>query len=151
MTTVDRRCGHRITGTALAVLISIGFSATFDPVNGQELPALRKGLWEFQRTVDKQKSDIKKCASPSEDMKRQNAMLEKSGCTFSPTKKSGNTYRFTADCAMKTPSGGTINAHSTSVVTVDSDNAYTVEVDGTMNGQLTKERLVARRIGDCAN
>lgn len=93
----------------------------------------------------------KKCTSPSDDMKRQNAMLEKAGCRFSPMKKKGNTYTFTTECTVKNPSGGTLIGRTTSIITVESDSAYKVQVDGTANGQSTKELLIARRVGDCKN
>jgi hypothetical protein len=40
-------------------------------------------------------------------------------------------------------------SRSTTVITVKSDSAYRVEVNGSTAGQATKELLVARRIGDC--
>jgi hypothetical protein len=111
----------------------------------------RQGLWEFQRTVGTQKTVNKKCTSPNEDMKRQNTMLEKAGCRFSPLKESGKTFTFTAECTLKGLSGGSMTNRTTSVITVESDRAYQVRVEGTTNGQSTKELLVARRVGDCKN
>ena len=106
-------------------------------------------MWKFQRTVGGKKIESTKCTSPTEDMKKMNAMLEKSGCRFSPVKKSGNVYTYTADCSMKMPSGATMSSRSTSVMTVESDSAYRVEVDVVTDGQSSKERVVAKRIGDC--
>jgi hypothetical protein len=34
-------------------------------------------------------------------------------------------------------------------MTVESDTAYKIEIDGVTDGQTTKELLVAQRIGDC--
>jgi uncharacterized protein affecting Mg2+/Co2+ transport len=85
-----------------------------------------------------------------EDMKKMNTLVEKQGCRISPVKRKGNAYTFTADCSIRTESGQ-MNSHTTSVITVESDRAYTVQVDGTVNGQPIKERLTARRIGDCKN
>jgi hypothetical protein len=118
-------------------------------VRADEPPALRQGLWQFERTVGGQKLQRQECVSPSEDMKRQNAMLEKSGCKFSPAQRAGKTYTFTADCAIKPPGGDTVNVRSTSVMTVEDDSAYKVEIETTGAGTSTQELLVARRLGDC--
>jgi hypothetical protein len=77
-----------------------------------------------------------------------NATLEKSGCRFSPVKKSGNVYTYTADCSMKMPTGATMNSRSTSVMTVASESSYTIEIDAVTDGQSSKELLVAQRVGD---
>ena len=90
--------------------------------------------------------NTQRCASPNDDMKRQNAMLEKAGCHFSPFTKAGKTYTLTTECTAKNPP---MTSRTTTVITVDSDGAYTVQVDATANGQSTKELLTARRIGDC--
>ena len=110
---------------------------------------MRQGLWNFQRTVNGEKIEATKCTSPTEDMKTMNAKLEKSGCRMSPVKKSGNVFTYTADCSMKMPTGATMNSRSTSVLTVESDSSYRLEVDAVTDGQASKERLVAKRIGDC--
>jgi len=34
-------------------------------------------------------------------------------------------------------------------MTVESDSAYKIEIDAVTNGQATKERLVAQRVGVC--
>ena len=136
----------RIVATVTAILISTLASA---PVLADDLPALRQGLWKFQRTVSGKQIEATKCTSPTEDMKTMSAKLEKSGCRMSPVKKSGNVYTYTADCSMKMPTGATLNSRSTSVLTVESDSIYRLEVDSVTDGQASKERLVAKRIGDC--
>jgi len=148
---VDPRTGshwHRkmIVATATAILISTLAST---PVLADDLPALRQGLWKFQRTVSGKKIETTKCTSPTEDMKKMNATLEKSGCRFSPVKKSGNVYTYSADCSMKMPSGATMNSRSTSVMTVMSESSYKIEIDVVTDGQASKELLVALRVGDC--
>lgn len=138
-----------LVGFGLMALLAL--SALSSLVVAQELPVFRQGMWEFQRMVGSQKMTTKNCTNPSEDMKRQNTMIEKAGCRFSPMKKAGNTYTFTADCKMKSPPGGSLESHTTTVMTVESDSAYKLQVDGTTNGQSTKETLMARRVGDCKN
>ena len=135
-----------IVATVTAVLLS---ALAPGPVLADDLPALRQGMWNFQRTVAGKKIESTKCASPTEDMKTMSAKLEKSGCRMSPVKKSGNVFTYTADCSMKMPTGATMNSRSTSVLTVESDSSYRLEVDAVTDGQASKERLVAKRVGDC--
>jgi hypothetical protein len=149
---MDPRTGtsrHRkrmIVATLTAILMS---TLLCGPALAEDLPTLRQGLWKFQRTVGGKQIETTKCASPTADMKKMNAMLEKSGCRFSPVKKSGTVYSYTADCSMKMPSGATMNSRSTSVMTVVSESSYKVEIDVVTDGQASKELLVAQRIGDC--
>ena len=136
--------GHLTIATGFGLLTLLALSVLSIPVSAEDLPVFRQGMWDFQRTVGTQKRNTQKCTSPNDDMKRQNAMLEKAGCHFSPFKKAGKTYTFTAECTVENQS-----SHTTTVITVESDSAYTVQVDGTTDGQSTKELLTARRIGDC--
>jgi hypothetical protein len=87
----------------------------------------------------------KRCTDPAADMQRQNATLAKSGCKISEPVKSGNTYTFTAACKIM---GMTSNTKSTLVV--EGDSAYTLTVEGTTDGEPTKETMKARRTGDCS-
>lgn len=140
------RCKERIGATLIALLVS---TLLCGPSLADDLPSLRQGLWKYQRTVGGKKIETTKCTSPTEDMKKMNATLEKSGCRFSPVKKSGNVYTYTADCSMKMPTGATMNSRSTSVMTVASESSYRIEIDVVTDGQASKELLVATRIGDC--
>ena len=135
----------------LAIRIAIGAAAALlaGTALADELPTFRKGTWDFQRTVDggpgkSQKLSNKECVDPAADMKRQNAMLTKVGCTFSPVAKSGNAYTFTSQCKMQG-----IVARSKTVLTYESEGAYRLNVESTQNGQPSKETLVAKRVGDC--
>lgn len=119
------------------------------PARADEPPPLRQGLWQFERSVAGRTLQSRQCVSPREDMQRQNAMLEKSGCKFSPGQLAGKTYTFSADCSIKAAAGAPVTVHSTSVMTVDGDSAYAVEISTTGAGTTTQERLVARRLGDC--
>ena len=139
-------CTRRIVAAASALLVS---TLLCGAAVADELPVLRQGLWNFQRTVNGKKIEATKCTSPTEDMKTMSAKLEKSGCRLSPVKKSGNVYTYTSDCSMKMPTGATLNSRSSSVLTVESDSSYRLEVDAVTDGQTSKEQLVAKRIGDC--
>jgi len=149
---MDLRTGsywHRekmFVATVTAILLSTLASG---PVLADDLPALRQGMWKFERTVGGEKIESTKCASPTENMKSMNAKLEKSGCRFSPVKKSGNVYTYTADCSMKMPTGATMSSRSTSVMTVAGDSSYKIDIDAVTDGQASKEQLVAKRVGDC--
>ncbi len=143
-----RRRMRMIVVAATAILVS---TLACGPVLADDLPALRQGLWKFQRTVGGKKIESKKCTSPTEDMKKMNAKLEKSGCRISPVKKSGNVYTYTADCSMKMPTGATMTSRSTSVMTVAGEISYTIEIDAVTLGQPSKEMLVAQRVSDCPN
>jgi hypothetical protein len=135
---------RRFAGVAVLSLVGAA------PAYADEPPTLRQGLWQFERTVGGQKLPTQECVNPTEDMQRQNALLEKSGCKFSPGQRTGKTYTFTADCSIKPPGGGAaVTVHSTSVMTVENDSDYKVEITTTAAGTTTPELLLARRIGDC--
>ena len=144
----------RNPATAMALLATVVLTAAALPARGDEPPRFRQGLWEFTRTAPGgQNMHTTQCTNPSDDMKRQNEMIEKSGgCKISPTQHSGNTYTFSADCNVNSPQGGMVSFRSTSVMTVESDSAYKVDVSTSAGqpGPTGKEQLTARRIGDCA-
>jgi hypothetical protein len=136
--------------SAAASLVVAFAVITADVARADEPPAFRQGLWQFDRTIGGQKLQTKSCTNPSEDMKRQDTILEKGGCKSSPGKQSGSAYTFTVDCTITPPGSDPVNVRSTSVVTVESDSAYDVDITTTGAGVSTQERLVARRVGDCA-
>jgi hypothetical protein len=139
--------------TKKAVAASAWLAATLCSVAGlshaDDLPIFRKGMWEFNRTVDNAPGkplviNIKKCTDPSEDMKKQNSMLTKAGCTFSPITRSGNSYSFMATCKM-----GGVSGQSKSVISVDNDSSYKVNVESQSSGKTAREILTAKRTGSC--
>jgi Protein of unknown function (DUF3617) len=116
-----------------------------------ELPPLRKGMWEFNRTVEGQgpggkaaTMTNKKCTDPSADMKRMTDLLSKQGCKFSAPSAKANVYSFSSECQVQG-----VAMQSQSVITVESDSSYTVQVSANGGGRSTKELLVAKRVGDC--
>ena len=131
---------------ALAVFSGAPISAL-----AADLPAFRKGMWEFTRTVEAQGAQSKpvtmsnkKCTDPTADMKSIQAMLAKQGCKVSPATAKGNQYTFSSQCTVK----GTAMS-SRSVITVESDSAYKLEVSSKGGGRSTREILVAKRVGAC--
>ena len=129
---------------ALAAWIFVSGAARAD-----DPPAFRQGLWQFDRTVGGQKLQTRECTSPSEELRRQNELLNRKGCKLTPVARSGDVYTFTAECTIDAPGAAPVSARSTSVMTVDSDSAYRVEISTTGAGTSTQESLIARRIGDC--
>lgn len=105
-------------------------------------PALRPGLWHFHRLMGKQTLDKDECTDPVARWKAPTAGLAKAGYTQSPMTKRGNVYTFTTACPA-------INAVSKSIMTIESDSAYTVDITTTMGGQTSNEMLTAKRVGDC--
>jgi len=149
---MNDRIAHRIRHTywsrlaALAIAIAGSVAA-----HAEDFPFLRQGMWEFKRTVEGQGTGGKpeniqnrKCVDPGAEMKKTNETLARQGCTFSPLAKNGSSYSFSADCQMQG-----VKMQSRSVIVVQSDSAYRVEVTSTGAGTSTKELLIARRVGDC--
>jgi len=137
-----------IPASGIALLLA---TLVTGPVSADDLPALRTGLWEFSRTIETpdtpgkpQIIKMKKCTNPSDDMKKQNEKLAKSGCKFSAVTRSGNTYTYSAVCKLKVISGT-----SKSVLTAESDSAYMIRIESDFGGEQTRELLRARRVGDC--
>lgn len=137
--------------------VALGMFVVGSFAYGEELPALSKGMWEFTRTVQDPRNPAKpqrlttqKCVSPTEDWKRRDELMTRMGCKFSPVKKDGNTYTFTVDCNLKSPSGTPVTSSTTTVITVQGSDAYTVKVEGVTNGAKTSESLTAKRTGDCS-
>lgn len=138
-------CRLSLIGGAMA----ISLAALAVVCNAQDLPAFRKGVWEFTRTIDNgsgkpQTIKTRKCTNPTDDMKRQNEMLMNAGCKFSPIRQSGTSYSFTAQCQIQG-----VSAQTKSVISVESYDAYQVTVESQQGGRATKELLVAKRTGDC--
>jgi hypothetical protein len=135
--------------TALVAALAMMFVAVAfaDP-----WPTLRSGMWEYKRTMVRSDQPGKpmvitkrKCGNPTEDMKRQNAQLTAAGCRFSPVRKAGNVYTYTAQCSM-----AGIQVQSRSTLTVENSGAYRLLVESREDGVTSKETLIARRVGDCA-
>lgn len=114
-------------------------------------PVFKPGLWQSTRDMNldagaKQPPlEIKHCVDPSAEMREQRVKLTKGGCRFSPLVRSGKDYRYSADCKM-----GGLSMVSRSVLTVLGDSAYEIRIESEVGGQVTRELLRARRVGDCA-
>lgn len=151
-----RRCitaflTQRLTRVVWMLLMSSSVALAED-----ELPSLRSGLWEYQRTVQRSDEEwvpkdttVRECENPIAVLQKQNEIYRKLGCAITTTQVTESTYQGTADC----PEKHGIKTESRGVTTFDGDSAYTSVIDseGAVGGKLVKfvERLSAKRIGDC--
>jgi hypothetical protein len=139
---------HRLQPHQLLLLVAL-LSASPSVARADEVPLLRQGLWEYQRTAGVNKFAATECIDPSEDLRRQHAALEKMGCKLSPALRAGSTYTYTADCSVKLPSGA-VTFSTTSVLTAESDTSYRIENRLTNQGGTSNESITAQRVADCA-
>ena len=139
----------RFLATTLAAALAATGAFAPGTAAADELPAFRKGLWEYDRTMErgggpKQSVKARQCVDPTEDMNRQRAMLSQSGCKFSPIARNGNVYTYSARCTM-----AGLTVESRSALKLESDAAYRLEVESSEGGIASREVLIARRVGDC--
>jgi hypothetical protein len=139
---------HGLQPRLLLVLVALLTAAPW-AARADEVPLLRQGLWEYQRTAGVNKFAATECIDPSEDLRRQHTALEKMGCNLSPALRAGSTYTYTADCSVKLPSGA-VTFSTTSVLTAESDTAYRIENRLTTQGATSNESISAQRVADCA-
>lgn len=125
-------------------------------IASDDLPTLRSGLWEYQRTVQRSDEDwspkdttVRECGSPTTVLEQQHAVYRNLGCAIVSTRVTESTYQVKADC----PTKNGIKTESRGVTTFDGDGAYTSVIDseGAVAGKPVKfvERLSAKRVGDC--
>lgn len=121
----------------------------------EEPPDPKRGVWELKRTVQDpsrpggpQPISRTDCMDLAKDLKAQRAMLERAGCAFEPTKRSGDRYTIEATCKL----GDGVISKSRNVTVVKPDGyESTIESETTSGGTTvrTSEKLVARRLRDC--
>ena len=115
-----------------------------------ELPSLKPGMWEYQRTVTTRargtpaQAKLSKCSDPTLEMRNKLAALEKKGCRFSPTIHLGNTYQATWICSAR---GGVVAMSQK--LTVTSESSYEDISEARFEEQQTRTKIVATRIGEC--
>ena len=133
-----------------AVLVALGILLGGDAVAADDWPVFTPGLWETTREMsfgDGEKEPplrTRRCADPSAEMGEQRAKLTQGGCRFSPVVRSGKDYRYSADCKMRG-----MSTVSRSVLTASSAGAYEIRIESEFGGEVTREVLRARRVGDC--
>ncbi len=132
--------------TAAAFLFA---SIALPALAAEQLPDFRPGLWEFRRSVDSGDGKpamltSQKCTSPTDDMNRKTESMATSGCHASPVSRSGNIYSFSFKCTLQG-----VPVESKSVITVENESAYKVDVETKQGSRTSREQLDARRVGDC--
>jgi hypothetical protein len=110
---------------------------------------MQPGLWEFRGHDGGRTIDGRRCASPSEQWKVENAALLKMGCKLSAIERTRSTYRFTSECDLRTRRGRELKSTRKSVIKVRGDQAFELSVRGTSNGHPVDDLIVGKRIGDC--
>lgn len=143
---------HRCFATVLAVSLvaPLASGARAEEFGG---PTFRKGLWHFVRTLDLvahrktkhrlMERELTACVDPTLSMKATFSSPSVGGCVSSKPEKSANTYRFANRCDFMGP--------VSTVITVDSEEAYT-EVNELNKGEVPRvEQVVAKRLGDCGD
>jgi hypothetical protein len=149
MTAVALRLAPR--GWRSVVLVMTGMlAAAAWPARAEDVPPLRQGLWEFQRSAGANQYAAKECIDPSDDLRRQHVAWEKIGCKVAPALHSGATYTYAAECSVKLPSGA-VSFSTTSVLTAESDVAYRIDNRITSRNGTSSESITAQRVADCSN
>lgn len=149
MLTQRRHFSRPACRISIASAMTVGLLTQGSVCHAEDLPNFRKGMWEFTRTITDasgktQTIAMKRCISPTDDMRKQNDMHTKAGCKVTPVTRSGSSYSFSSQCKILG-----ISVRSKSVISVDSDTAYKIDVESQEDGAKTRERLVAKRIADC--
>jgi hypothetical protein len=132
--------------------MAAGLTPSPSKAEGFEGPSFRRGLWHFVRTMELithqnnrhriLEREMTRCVDPTVAMKATFASPPVGNCVSAkPEKTSGNRYFFANRCDYMGP--------VSTVITVQSDEAYT-EVNELSVGKLPRvESVIANRVGDC--
>jgi hypothetical protein len=136
---------RRLALAAAALLASAAVTAADD------FPTFKPGLWTFQRTLylarmqsEPPTQSVRKCTSPTNDMKKKWEVLAAQSCTFSPITHSGNRYTYRSVCKRDDR-----QVPMASTITMENDSDYRVETQSVGESGLSREVVVAHRVGDC--
>jgi hypothetical protein len=115
-----------------------------------EGPKFRRGVWHFVRTLDTMQARgrvrllervMTRCVDPTESMKATFSSPSVGNCHSAKPERVADKYIFSKRCDYLGP--------VTTVITIESDEAYT-EVNELTVGRMSKTDLVvAQRVGDC--
>ena len=145
----------RTRSLLLAGLSVAGLLAATPPrVTAGELeqPTFRKGLWSFQRTIERihgpsernsllHKQQMMRCVDPNMAMKAIFATPPVGRCHSSKPVRIDNRYVFAVRCDYMGP--------VRTEITVDSDTSYTEVNVLSVGAEPRKDIVIARRLGDC--
>jgi hypothetical protein len=142
------RLAVALASVAFSFISTVG-SAKADEI---ESPQFRKGLWNFQRTLERIREapnlnqllvqeEMTRCVDPSLAMRGIFASPSIGSCTSSRPELIDNRYVFAKRCDF-------IGPVRTEII-VESDAAYTELNELTVGNFPRKDTVVARRVGDC--
>ena len=148
MNTGNRSAAHALRRHALPAIAAIATCCATVAL-AADWPKFKPGQWQFDRTIEgtgpePQKLTKVECIDPTEENRKQRAMLTQAGCQFTPVAEKGSTYTYAATCRI-----GSVSSTSRSTLVADGNEAYTVTIDSETDGVKTHEVLAARRLGDC--
>ena len=116
-----------------------------------EGPKFRKGEWQFVRTLEATmhargkvrllEREMTRCVDPTEAMKATFSSAPVGNCHSAKPEKVANKYIFSRRCDYMGP--------VSTVITVQSDEAYTEVNELTVGRMPRTDLVVAQRIGDC--
>jgi Protein of unknown function (DUF3617) len=119
-----------------AVLLAAAALATPLAAGAQtlDLPPRRAGLWEIAMSVDKAKGQAvttTMCLDAATDRELMDHGLKLAGgrCRNFTSRRQGRSYVIEADCKV-----GGAKSKTTTVITGDFDKAYTLRMEGTLDG-----------------
>ena len=134
--------------SALAAPIFSSVARADEPFEG---PKFRRGEWHFMRALDATNQgrgrvrllerEMTRCVDPTEAMRNTFSSPSVGNCHSAKPERVANKYIFSKRCDYMGP--------VSTVITVESDEAYT-EVNELTVGRMSKTDLVvAQRVGDC--
>ncbi|MGH8583256.1 MAG: DUF3617 domain-containing protein [Gammaproteobacteria bacterium] len=140
------------SGLPHAAGVGVALMLTWGVSRAEEWPEVQSGLWETERSVENEAGSLKdsSCTNPIEDLKKLNRTLEQiSDCQYDPPSKDGDSYRYRTECVLKNQGGVSFDVVTTSVLTMDGENAYTLVMERAINGTMKKQTVRVKRVGDC--
>ena len=139
----------------LAIAVVSAAFATQSDSFAYDGPALRSGLWKFERTletdgkptdrlqtsgllIDRQAT---RCVNPTDALKAEFTPFQVGACNTADLRKTDGGYVFQKICGNSAPIKTEID--------VKNDSAYTEINQGNIGKISTKETIEAHRVGDC--
>ena len=152
MTKVGHSKAHRRRVLAIAAAVAALFAAT-PACRAYDGPTFRSGLWKFERTLETDgmetnrlqtsglliAREMTRCVNPTSAMTAQFTPFR--ACKPKNIRKTDGGYVFQKFCG----SGAPIETQ----IDVRGDSAYTLINQGNIGKIVSKETIVAQRVGDC--
>lgn len=147
---IDR--AKRMRAAVAVVALVLVSQTTQAEANDIESPSFRKGLWNFQRTIERIREaphpnqllvqeEMTRCVDPSLAMKAVFASPNIGNCSSSKAQQIANRFVFSNRCDFMGP--------VRTEITVESDVSYTELNVLTVGSFPRRDLVIARRVGDC--